>query len=54
MSPYLSLDNQAVSNYINPEEQISLHARSDEASLDFSELDEIPRKVIPQYMYNVM
>lgn len=54
MSPYLSLDNQAISNYINPEEQISLNACSDEASLDFSELDEIPRKVIPQYMYNVM
>ena len=53
MSPYLSLD-KAISSHINPEEQISLNAHSDEASLDFSEPDEIPRKVIPQYMYNIM
>ena len=44
-SPYLTLDNQAISSYINPDEQISLPVNSDEVSLEHSEFDEIPRKV---------
>lgn len=45
-SPYLTLDNQAISSYINPDEQISLTTNSEEASLEYSEFDEIPRKVL--------
>ena len=44
-SPYLSLDNQAITSYINPEQQLSLSADIDEPSLSCSDFDEIPRKV---------
>lgn len=45
-SPYLSLDNEAISRYINPEEQVSVTTDTEKGSVEQSELDEIPRKVL--------
>ena len=43
-SPYLSLDQQAITSYIKPE-QVILTANTEEPSLQVNEYDEIPRKV---------
>ena len=49
-SPYLSLDNEAISSYINPEEQVSLTTDTEKGSVEQSELDDIPRKVLHVHM----
>ena len=51
MSPYLSLDNEAISSYINPEEQVSLTAGTEKACVEQSDLDEIPKKVLHVHVY---